>query len=264
MVAYESFDTGSGYKHEDQKTQFSDAVDRYNSNYDDYMQQLSGASDDLKNVIKLSGGAKDDTGTLAAQYQNPNYISQNNTSDSDGTEPTKDKGEPLWKEKKATAERLYKNNLNEINSQNVNNLLKELKTLKRISKYNISSVSNDNSSLRDSIADEEVDGMGDADTSDPRNWKQISGDNYESSLENARKEEQKKLNEIGVHYGEYHDAKLQRKSYHLHSIIFSIIFVVVVGLIIRAALTNKSDAIETIILFLGIALALYYLIEYIF
>ena len=262
MVAYESFDTGSGYKHEDQKTQFSDAVDRYNSTYDDYMQQVSGASDDLHNVIKLSGG--DESGTLAAQYQNPNYVSQNDTSDSDGTDPTKDKGVPLWTGKEATAERLYKKKLNEINSQNVDQLMKELKTLKRIAKHNISSVSKDNSSLRASISDEGVDGIGEASTSDPRNWKQISGDNYESSLDNARKEEQKILNEIDIHDGEYHDAKLQRKSYHLHSIIFSIIFVVVVGLIIRAALTDKSDAIETIILFLGIALALYYLIEYIF
>lgn len=264
MVAYESFDTGSGYKHEDQKTQFSDAVDRYNSTYDDYMQQVSAASDDLKNVTNFSGGAMDDTGTLAAQYQNPNYISQNDTSESDGTDPTKDKGVPLWTGKEATAERVYKKKLNEINSQNVDQLMKELKTLKRIAKHNISSVSKDNSSLRDSIADEGVDGIGDASTSNPRNWKQISGNNYESSLDNARKEEQKIINEIGVHDGEYHDAKLQRKSYHLHSIIFSIIFVVVVGLIIRAALTDKSDAIETIILFLGIALALYYLIEYIF
>lgn len=227
MVAYESFDTGSGYKNEDQKTNFSSAVDKYNTIYDTYHQQMNNATKNYKGSIHSSELAE-------LKGQKPlNY-------------------------------KLYKGDVDKLNKQNVGQLMKQLNTIKRIAKHNIINVNKDSSSLRASIEDEGVDGIGEDNTSDPKNWKQITGDKYGSSLDRARKEQHKILEKIDLHDGEYDDAKLQRKSYNLHSIVFSIIFIVVVGLIIRAALTDKSDVIETIILFLGIALALYYLIEYIF
>ena len=248
MVAYEAFDTGSsGYKHEDQKTQFSDAVDKYDSSLNKYSEQISKLRDDLHNVINLSGG--DSSGMLINQYATPNYISPNDTADASGV--------PLWSDNKPMAKNKYAQQISTLNAQYSKQLSDQLKTLERISKHNIGTVHRDDSALRDSIENDGIDGIG------PDN-KVMTGDNYDSNLAKARREQQKLLDDIDIHDGEFHDAKLQRKSYHLHSIIFSIIFVVVVGLIFRAVLTDQSDAIETVILFLGIALALYYLIEYIF
>ena len=185
---------------------------------------------------------------LINQYATPNYISPNDTADASGV--------PLWSDNKPMAKNKYAQQISTLNAQYSKQLSDQLKTLERISKHNIGTVHRDDSALRDSIENDGIDGIG------PDN-KVMTGDNYDSNLAKARREQQKLLDDIDIHDGEFHDAKLQRKSYHLHSIIFSIIFVVV-GLIFRAVLTDQSDAIETVILFLGIALALYYLIEYIF
>ena len=87
---------------------------------------------------------------------------------------------------------------------------------------------------------------------------------YKNNLDKQREEEKKILSNNKMYEGEYEDAILKRKSYRFQSLVFSIIFLIVVGLTIRALVTTESNAIETLILFLGIALAIYYIIEHVF
>lgn len=240
MVAYEMFETRlSGNKNDIPKNQFDAAVADYNAALDNYNTQKRNNQDNLKQVINLSGG--DSTGLLEYQLKNPTYVS---------TTDANSKGVQLWTNgTTATAYNKYKN----ISSSSTEELADKLKIIKNLARKDIKSVNLETSGLKDSLK-ATTGGDGDND----------AVNDYKQSLIDAGIDQKLALDNIDTRDGEYRDAKLQRKSYHLHSIVFSIIFIVVVGLVIRAALTEKTDFIDTIILFLGIALALYYLIEYLF
>ena len=240
MVAYEMFETRmSGNKNDIPKTQFDNAVDDYKTALDNYNTQTIINQQHLKQVINFSGGGP--AGLLEDQLKNPTY------------KPTADansKGVQLWTRRgKAAAYNKYKN----ISSSSTEELADKLKIIKNLARKDIKSVNLETSGLKDSLK-ATTGGDGDND----------AVNDYKQSLIDAGVDQKLALDNIDTRDGEYRDAKLQRKSYHLHSIVFSIIFIVVVGLVIRAALTEKTDFIDTIILFLGIALALYYLIEYLF
>ena len=87
---------------------------------------------------------------------------------------------------------------------------------------------------------------------------------YSENLENERKNMQEIMNEINTYDAELSDTKLEEKSYRLQTVVFGIVFVVIVGMILRSMASSQSNTLETIILFLAVALALYYLIDYIF
>lgn len=240
MVAYEMFETRlSGNKNDISKNQFDAAVADYNAAFANYTKQQRTNQYNLKQVINYSGG--DSTGLLVDQLNNPTYVS---------TDDANSKGVQLWTNgTTATAYNKYKN----ISSSSTEELADKLKIIKNLARKDIKSVNLETSGLKDSLK-ATTGGDGDND----------AVNDYKQSLIDAGIDQKLALDNIDTRDGEYRDAKLQRKSYHLHSIVFSIIFIVVVGLVIRAALTEKTDFIDTIILFLGIALALYYLIEYLF
>lgn len=87
---------------------------------------------------------------------------------------------------------------------------------------------------------------------------------YSKKLEEQRDKQQKMMNQINTYDGELSDSKLGMASYRLHTVVFGIIFVVIVGITIRAMTTSQTNLIETIIVFLAVALAVYYLIDYYF
>jgi len=241
MVAFEMFETRvSGNKNDIPKTQFEAAVTDYNNALVNYNTQTSINQQNLKQVINRSGGDAA-AGLLEDQLKNPTYVS---------TTDDNSKGVQLWTNgTTATAYNKYKN----ISSSSTEELADKLKIIKNLARKDIKSVNLETSGLKDSLK-ATTGGDGDND----------AVNDYKQSLIDAGVDQKLALDNIDTRDGEYRDAKLQRKSYHLHSIVFSIIFIVVVGLVIRAALTEKTDFIDTIILFLGIALALYYLIEYLF
>tara|TARA_Y100001958_G_C21247321_1_gene578488 strand:- start:4476 stop:5453 length:978 start_codon:yes stop_codon:yes gene_type:complete len=89
-------------------------------------------------------------------------------------------------------------------------------------------------------------------------------DVYSAKLKEQRDKQQKMMNQINTYDGELSDSKLGMASYRLHTVVFGIIFVVIVGITIRAMTTSQSNLIETIIVFIAVALAVYYLIDYYF
>jgi hypothetical protein len=136
------------------------------------------------------------------------------------------------------------------NAQDISN-----RNVKKLQDYNtqrIKQISSDNQGISTALAGTPDSRMGQA------------AREYNNRLNTQADKQEKLIDQIRNHDGEYQDAKLKRESYRFQSAIFSILFVIIVGLLIRATLTTQSNAIETLILFLAIALALYYLIEYIF
>lgn len=87
---------------------------------------------------------------------------------------------------------------------------------------------------------------------------------YTANLAASRIKQKHILDSMNATDGEKNDSILQRKSYRFHSAIFNIIFLIVVGLIIRVYITPSSSSIETVILVLGVCILLYYLVDYFF
>ena len=142
-------------------------------------------------------------------------------------------------------------------------ILTKLKNVNDTSNSNVKKIKEYSDQLKDQILSEDQ-GISTALPGHPNSRMKDEASNYNARLNEQANEEKKLLDQMLAHEGEYEDAKLKRKSYRLQSAIYSIVFIIIVGLLIRAVLTTQSNAIETLILFLVVAFIIYYLIEYIF
>lgn len=140
-------------------------------------------------------------------------------------------------------------------------ILTKLKNVEDISNSNISKVN----AYKDGISGQ-ITSEGD-NVSSELTKNSVMGDEkaeYNTRLDNTADDEKILINKMKMHEGEFEDSTIKMKSYRFQSVVFSLVFIIILGILIRAVLTEKSNIIETIILFIVIAFAVYYIIDYIY
>ena len=148
-------------------------------------------------------------------------------------------------------------------------LYRLLKRIKASSDRGIKDIGKYNKNLKNVIKKNEITGIN-TDVEDvygDRDPNTVMGNiskSYSDNLYMQREKMKEVMNKINTYDGEVSDSKLEETSYRLQTVVFGIVFVVIVGMILRSMASSQSNVIETIILFLAVALALYYLIDYFF
>lgn len=268
MVAFEHFDEttqdSSDINVNDRPTQeLQDAIIDYQNTRNEYHDQITDKINELKSIT--DGDDMISTQNLwDTQNTFKGSLSTDDGQDFGGHTSINDQNKtPL---SRGTLEKGITDLISTTNS----NLRQKLKHIQLLSQRNVSNINSNINNIRKTLnKDNQNTGISDKEQNTLTNPSDTNtmtnqADTYKSQLANQRGQQKKILQDINMHDGEYDDTVLQRKSYRFQSIIFSVIFLIVTGLIVRAVLTKESNSIETLILFLGIALALYYLIDYFF